>query len=77
MVRRGVAEWVSHTVVRLVASRKVLMRGGTAWIDRQIDSAIERGHPGGIVWWNGCDHRRMAMHRPGEMPSYPMPDAGL
>lgn len=77
LVMRGLAVWATVSTIRLLASRPVFQERGPAWIDRQIDDAIERNHPGGIVFWNGCDHRRLAMHKPGEMPSFERPDARL
>ncbi len=32
---------------------------------------------GGVLWWNGCDHRPNACHRPGENVSLPKPDRAM
>lgn len=45
--------------------------------DAEIDAGIRHNRTGGIVWWNGCDLRDGAMHRPGENVVYPRPDLGI
>ena len=75
MVMRGLAVWVGARAIQTL-SCPVFVGNGPTWIDRQIDTAISKHHPGGVLFWNGCDHRRTAMHKPGHMPAYERPDAG-
>ena len=78
MVMRGLAVWVAAgCAIRLLASRPVFAERGPDWLDLQIDTAIGEHHPKGVVFWNGCDHRRTAMHKPGHMPAYERPAAGV
>jgi hypothetical protein len=40
---------------------------------RQADDSLVEAR-GGVLWWNGCDHRPNAAHRPGENVFLPRPD---
>jgi hypothetical protein len=76
MVKRGIAalssngeaiwfpeqEWLAQLDQRDAASR-------------MDDGFVEQR--GGVLWWNGCDHRENACHKPGENVIFPKPDRAM
>ena len=71
MVIRGLAVWVGTRAIQMLSHP--VFAGRDSWIDREIDAGIAEKYPAGIVFWNGCDHRRMAMHLPGHMLAFERP----
>ena len=73
MVRRGLAvrrrEGIQILPVEQIRRLEAL-RARSQADDRMIE---ERG---GVLWWNGCDHRPAAAHRPGENVFLPRTDRG-
>lgn len=74
MVRRGIA--VASGDAILFPTREWLTQlNRKEALDRMDDGFVEQR--GGILWWNGCDHRENACHRPGENVIFPKPDRAM
>ena len=72
MVRRGIAVASGDDAI-LFPTREWLSRlNAKEAQDRLDDGFVEQR--GGVLWWNGCDHRENACHRPGENVAFPKPD---
>jgi hypothetical protein len=74
MVNRGIA----------VPSGEGIIFPTSEWLAqlnaKDVESRLDDGFVearGGILWWNGCDHRSTACHRPGENVIYPRPDRAM
>lgn len=71
LVLRGLATW-SRGGIEYIASEWLATLGAYEAARRMDDRMVEER--GGVLWWNGCDHRRNACHVPGENVLLPRPD---
>lgn len=73
LVKRGLAVYSrGDGALTYLASEWMQILHAKAARDRMDDQFVEQR--GGVLWWNGCDHRPQACHRPGENVSLPRPD---
>lgn len=76
LVRRGIAvPSVDGASISYIASEWLAMLNARDAANRMDDRIVEER--GGVVWWNGCDHRPNAMHLPGENVIFPKPDRAM
>lgn len=71
LVRRGLALETRHGIV-LLPVEQIRRLDQLAALNQADDRMIEER--GGVLWWNGCDHRSTAAHRPGENVFLPRTD---
>jgi hypothetical protein len=75
LVERGLAVPHGQAAIVLVsveqARRLEMERSRSRADDRLVEDR------GGVLWWNGCDHRPSAAHRPGENVFLPRPDRAM
>lgn len=67
-VRRGKAEIVDGKLVFKEQAFRAAERHRNAV--EMLEESILRDRSG-VIWHNGCDHRRTAMHKPGENVMFP------
>lgn len=73
LVQRGMAIYVrGRSAIEYVAAQWLTTLGAYEAARRMDDRFIEER--GGVLWWNGCDHRPNACHVPGENVLLPRPD---
>jgi hypothetical protein len=76
MVQRGIAVPSSDGTRITFLTPEWLMKLNVKDAQSRMDDAFVEQR-GGVLWWNGCDHRDAACHRPGENVVYPQPDRAM
>jgi hypothetical protein len=71
LVRHGLAIATRAGIV-LLPVEQIRRLEALAALTQADDRMIEER--GGVLWWNGCDHRPSAAHRPGENVLLPRTD---
>jgi hypothetical protein len=76
MVRRGIAVLSADGSSILFPTEEWLSRLNASDAQSRMDDGFVEQR-GGVLWWNGCDHRENACHRPGENVIFPKPDRAI
>lgn len=73
LVQRGLAI-ATHAGITLLPVEQIRRLEALTALTQADDRMIQER--GGVLWWNGCDHRPAAAHRPGENVFLPRTDRG-